>query len=89
MTDLESRKAEIEARLKDATEHPVLIHSNMADHYRDQIASLRDALTDEHAHAQASDLILSCSCSFSASWRRPLFEQATTSVQPVICVSAP
>jgi site-specific DNA recombinase len=57
MAELESNRAEIEARLKDAAENPVLIHPNMANHYRDQIASLREALSDEHAQAQASDLI--------------------------------
>ena len=57
MTALENDKAEIEARVKDAAENPVLIHPNMANHYRDQIAALREALTDEHAHVQASDLI--------------------------------
>ncbi|ACK52467.1 hypothetical protein Msil_3580 [Methylocella silvestris BL2] len=55
MTELEGRKAEAEARLNDAAEIPVLIHPNMAHHYHDQIAALREALTDEHA--QASDLI--------------------------------
>ncbi len=57
MTQLEHDKAEIAARFKDAAESPVLIHPNMANHYRDQIASLREALSDEHAQAQAPDLI--------------------------------
>ena len=57
MTDLENRKVEIEARLKDATESPVLIHPNMANYYRDQIARLREALADEHAREQASEII--------------------------------
>ena len=57
MTALENDKTEIEERLKDAAENPVLIHPNMANHYRDQIAALREALTDEHAQAQAADLI--------------------------------
>ena len=57
MTDLENRKAETEARIKDATDNPVLIHPNMANYYRDQIAALREALGDELARVQAADLI--------------------------------
>jgi hypothetical protein len=57
MTDLENRKAETEARIKDATDNPVLIHPNMANCYRDQIAELREALGDEHAQVQASEII--------------------------------
>ncbi len=57
MTDLENRKAETEARIKDATDNPVLIHPNMANYYRDQIGALREALGDELAQVQAADLI--------------------------------
>ncbi len=57
MTDLENRKAETEARIKDATDNPVLIHPNMANYYRDKIAALRAALGDELARVQAADLI--------------------------------
>jgi len=57
MTDLENRKLETEARIKDATDNPVLIHPNMANYYRDQIGALREALGDEHAQVQASEII--------------------------------
>ena len=57
MAQLQHDKAEIATRLKDAAESPVLIHPNMANHYRDQSGSLRESPADEHAHAQASDLI--------------------------------
>ena len=57
MIDLESRKAEIEARIKDSEDNPLRIHPNMANYYRDQIARLREALTDEHAQVQAAEII--------------------------------
>ena len=57
MTDLEHRKLETEARIRDATENPVLIHPNMANYYRDQIAALREALADEYARVQATEII--------------------------------
>ena len=38
-------------------DNPVLIHPNMANYYRDQIAALRAALGDELARVQAADLI--------------------------------
>jgi site-specific DNA recombinase len=57
MPDLENRKAEIETRIKDAAENPVLIHPNMANYYRDQIGSLRESLADEHARVQATEII--------------------------------
>ncbi len=57
LTDLENRKVEIEARMKDGAENLVLIRPNMANYYRDQIAALRKALADEHAHLQAADVI--------------------------------
>ena len=57
MTDLENRKAETEARIREASDNPVLLHPNMAHYYRDQIAQLREALADEHAQAGAADII--------------------------------
>ena len=57
MTDLEHRKLETEARIRDATENPVLIHPNMANYYRDQIGELRESLADEHARVQATEII--------------------------------
>lgn len=44
MSDIEHRKAELEARLKDGEDNPVLTHPNMARYYRDQVAHLREAL---------------------------------------------
>jgi hypothetical protein len=57
MTDLENRKAETEARIKEASDNPVPLHPNMANYYRDQIGALREALGDEQARVQAADLI--------------------------------
>ena len=57
MTDLENRKAETEARIREASDNPVLLHPNMAHYYRDQIAQLREALADERAQAGAADII--------------------------------
>jgi hypothetical protein len=57
MTDLENRKLETEARIRDAMDNPVLTHPNMANYYRDQIGALREALGDEHAHVQVSKII--------------------------------
>jgi hypothetical protein len=54
MADLESRKAETEARIKDATDNPALIHPNMANYYRDQIAALREAAPAGPARVRSS-----------------------------------
>jgi site-specific DNA recombinase len=56
MTDLENRKAELEARLKDGEDTPVLIHPNMAGYYRNQVAQLREALSG-NGQTEAIDLI--------------------------------
>jgi site-specific DNA recombinase len=56
MTDLENRKAELESRLKDGEDTPVLIHPNMAGYYRNQVAQLREALRG-NGQAEATDLI--------------------------------
>ena len=56
MTDLESRKADLEARLKDGEDSPVLIHPNMAGYYRDQVTQFREALSG-NGQAEATGLI--------------------------------
>ena len=56
MTDLESRKADLEARLRDGEDSPILIHPNMAAYYRDKVAQLRAALSG-NGQAEATDLI--------------------------------
>ena len=54
---LEDRKAELERQLAAADDDPVLLHPNMAKRYRDQVAALREALTDGSRRAEASELI--------------------------------
>ncbi|WP_114090138.1 recombinase family protein [Thalassospira profundimaris] len=56
MWELENQKAELEAKLKDTQEEPVLIHPNMAASYRDQVAALHDALNDKARRAEAVDI---------------------------------
>ena len=56
MTDLEDRKAGLEARLKDGEDSVVLLHPNMAAYYRDKVAQLRAALSG-NGQAEATDLI--------------------------------
>ena len=48
---LEQRKEELAARLRDATDDPVMIHPNMSRRYRQQIAALRHALNEGRAEA--------------------------------------
>lgn len=57
MVQLEKRKGELEARLGQPDEAPILIHPNMAAFYREQVAGLREALIDEGGRAEASALI--------------------------------
>ncbi len=54
---LEDRKAELEKHLAAADDDSVLLHPNMASRYRDQVAALREALTDGSRRAEASELI--------------------------------
>ncbi len=53
----EDRKAELERQLAASDDDPVLLHPNMAGRYRDQVAALREALTDGSRRAEASELI--------------------------------
>ncbi|MFT8953612.1 MAG: recombinase family protein [Gluconobacter sp.] len=59
MEQLEDRKAEIEGRLADAPSPPPLLHPNMAELYRQKIASLHDSLQNEATGAQAVEAIRS------------------------------
>ncbi|MEL6965016.1 MAG: zinc ribbon domain-containing protein [Pseudomonadota bacterium] len=44
MTELEARRIDIEAKLKDVDTPPLLMQPNMAGYYREQVSKLRDAL---------------------------------------------
>ena len=59
MWELENEKNELDAKLADTQEEPVLIHPNMATTYRDQVTSLHDALNDEARRTEAVDIIRS------------------------------
>jgi hypothetical protein len=54
-----ARRDELEALLEGTTEEPVLLHPNMAAHYRAQVADLTQALTAEENRAEAADLLRS------------------------------
>ncbi len=56
---LESRKAEIEGRLADAPSPPPLLHPNMAELYRQKIASLHDSLQNETSATRTVEAIRS------------------------------
>jgi site-specific DNA recombinase len=52
-----ARREELEALLAGTKEEPVLLHPGMAAHYRDQVASLAEALNREENRAEAADLL--------------------------------
>jgi len=54
-----ARREELEALLDGTKEEPVLLHPNMAGHYRKQIARLTSALNDDENRTEAADLIRS------------------------------
>jgi site-specific DNA recombinase len=54
-----ARREELEALLDGTTEEPVLLHPNMAAHYRAQVARLAEALNAEENRAEAADLLRS------------------------------
>ncbi|MBS1073170.1 recombinase family protein [Gluconobacter cerinus] len=56
---LETRKAEIEERLAEAPSPPPLLHPNMAELYRQKIASLHDSLQNEVSRTQTVEAIRS------------------------------
>ncbi|MEX2450367.1 MAG: hypothetical protein WD407_05875 [Rhodospirillales bacterium] len=58
MWALENEKAGLAARFGDTDEEPVLLHPNMAEVYRGQVAALHDALNDETRRADAVDIIV-------------------------------
>ena len=57
MTELETRKAEIEAKLANADTPPPLMHPNMAGYYREQVSKLRDALDHPDNRTEAADIL--------------------------------
>lgn len=59
MEQLEARKAEIEERLAEAPSPPPLLHPNMAELYRQKIATLHDSLQNETTGTQAKEAIRS------------------------------
>ena len=54
-----ARREELEALLSGSTEEPVLLHPQMAAHYRAQVARLAEALNDEENRIEAADLLRS------------------------------
>ena len=57
MTELETRKIEIEAKLANADTPPPLMHPNMAGYYREQVSKLRDALDHPDNRTEAADIL--------------------------------
>ncbi|MBS1104356.1 MULTISPECIES: recombinase family protein [unclassified Gluconobacter] len=59
MEELEARKAEIETQLADAPAPPPLLHPNMAELYRQKIASLHNSLQNKADATQTMEAIRS------------------------------
>ncbi|WP_317214577.1 recombinase family protein [Gluconobacter sp. GP1] len=59
MEQLEARKAEIEGRLANAPSPPPLLHPNMAELYRQKIATLHESLQNEVSRTQTVEAIRS------------------------------
>ena len=57
MAALESRKAELEDKLANAEEEPVLIHPEMGRYYHEQVTALSEALADEAYRTEAVAII--------------------------------
>ena len=57
MTELEARKAEVEAKLTNIDTPAPLMHPNMAGYYREQVSRLRDALNDPANRTEAADIL--------------------------------
>ena len=57
MAQLEVRKAKLEALLAQAHEEPVLLHPNLSQLYRQQVARLVEALNDEFHRTEAVEVI--------------------------------
>jgi site-specific DNA recombinase len=54
-----ARREELEALLAGTKEEPVLLHPNMAAHYRRQVANLAQVLNREENRAEAADILRS------------------------------
>lgn len=59
MAALEARKEELERLLSEQDEPVTLLHPNMAAHYRQEVAKLHSALTDEKHRVEAVEIIRS------------------------------
>ena len=54
-----ARRDELQAMLESTPDEPVLLHPQMARHYREQVAHLTAALTSEENRAEAAEIIRS------------------------------
>ena len=59
LTRLATRRGELEALIEGREEQPVLLHPNMAEHYRAQVADLAAALNEEEYRAEAAGVLRS------------------------------
>jgi site-specific DNA recombinase len=57
MLDLDRRKTELQSQIDAADEPPSLLHPNMADHYRKEIAHLHQLLNDDRHRHEAAEII--------------------------------
>ena len=57
MIALEARQKELEEKLANAKEEPVLIHPNMGEIYRQQIANLATALNDKNGRTKVAEIL--------------------------------
>jgi len=57
MITLEARQKELEEKLANSKEEPVLIHPNMGRVYRRQIADLATALNDKNGRTEAAEIL--------------------------------
>jgi hypothetical protein len=57
LDELETRKAELEARLAGSAPPPLRLHPNLAQLYRQRVADLHKALADPEHRAEAVELI--------------------------------
>ncbi|MGK9235799.1 recombinase family protein [Inquilinus limosus] len=57
MTQLEHRKEELERQLAEANEPPPLLHPNLAEVFRQQIAALHEKLQAEETKAEAAAIV--------------------------------
>jgi len=57
LDELERRKVELQHELNSAVAPPPLLHPNLAEIYRDRVARLHEAFTDETTRTEATDLL--------------------------------